>query len=351
MRWLVRLLALAGIVLLLAAGGLYLALRSASEPFQGYSGEEVFFTVTPGQPSASIARALEAAGIIRDQRFFRAALAYRRVEERLQAGEYRFAGPLSTLEVVDRLVRGDVYSFPVTVPEGLTVLETANLLAAKGLGDAAGLRQAFENAALVAELDPDASDLEGYLFPETYRFTREPAPGDVARQMVSRFLQKFDGTRRSQAAALKLSVRQVVVLASIVEKETGQPDERPLIASVFLNRLARGMLLQSDPTLIYDLKRQGRFDGNLKRSHLEMDSVYNTYRQPGLPPGPIASPGLAAIDAVLAPEPSNYLYFVARNDGTHHFSATFAEHSAAVRRYQIEYFRQRRRAQKGPGPS
>jgi len=356
MRLALRLLGLSALALLLLAGAsLYVAHRLAAEPFQAHSGSEIFFAVSPGQSSSSIAGALEASGIIKDRRLFRAALIYRRVEGRLQAGEYRFAGPSSTYEVIDRLVRGDVFSVPITIPEGLTLAETAELLEEKGLGPAEGFRQAFGRGSLPAELadlDPQAADLEGYLFPDTYRFTRHPPPEDLARIMTGRFLLMFDAARRDKASARKWTIRQVVTLASMVEKETGEPSERPLIGSVFLNRLARGMLLQSDPTLIYDLKRQGVFDGNLKRSHLEMDSPYNTYRQPGLPPGPIASPGLAAIDAVLAPAPSEYFYFVARNDGSHQFSVTLAEHAAAVRRYQVEYFRERRRAaKKGPGPS
>ena len=140
-----------------------------------------------------------------------------------------------------------------------------------------------------------------------------------------------------------MDVREVVTLASIVEKETGQAEERPLIASVFRNRLNRRMALQSDPTIIYELKRQGRYDGNLRQDDLKLDAPYNTYRFPGLPPGPIASPGLAAIDAVLSPPETKYLYFVSKNDGSHHFSRTLREHTNAVRKYQIEYFRQKRR--------
>lgn len=354
MRLLLGLLGLLAVVLLLAGAGLFFAYRRAAEPFQAYAGSEIFFTVSPGQSSSSIAGALEASGIIEDRRLFRAALIYRRAEGRLQAGEYRFAGPSSIYEVIDRLVRGDVFYLPLTIPEGLTLVETAELLEEKGLGPAEDFRRAFERGSLpqLVELDPEATDLEGYLFPDTYRFTRRPPPEEVARNLTDRFFLMFDTSRRDKASAQRLTIRQVVTLASLVEKETGEPSERPLIASVFLNRLARGMLLQSDPTLIYDLKRQGVFDGNLKRSHLEMDSPYNTYRRPGLPPGPIASPGLLAIDAVLAPAPSEYLYFVARNDGTHQFSVTLAEHAAAVRRYQVEYFRERRRAaKKGPGPS
>jgi UPF0755 protein len=247
------------------------------------------------------------------------------------------------LEVIRRLVEGDVFYLAVTIPEGLTVLETAELLGRKGLGDSAELLEVFGRPTLIASLDPEAETLEGYLFPETYRFPRNPVPEDVASALVSRFLAVFDHTRQEQARELGLEVREVVTFASLVEKETGQAEERPLIASVFWNRLRRRMALQSDPTVIYELKRQGKFDGNLRKAHLKMNSPYNTYRNRGLPPGPIASPGRDAIDAVLNPAESTYLYFVSRNDGSHHFSKSFKEHRAAVRKYQIDYFRKRRR--------
>ncbi len=343
---LVLLLCLAG------AGAAYFGYQQATEPFKGYTGDEIFFTVTPGQPSGSIARALEGEGITRDHRLFVAALWFRRAAGRLQAGEYRFEGPLSTLEVIDQLVAGDIHYVSVTIPEGLTRSETAEHVSQKGLGDAQALRAAFSRPDLIASLDPEASDLEGYLFPETYQFPRNPSPDDVARALVSHFTRVFDDERRAQASSLDMNVRQIVTLASIVEKETGLAEERPLIASVFWNRLNRGMPLQSDPTVIYSLKLEGRYNGNLRRDDLQLDSPYNTYRVAGLPPGPIASPGQAAIDAVLSPPETKYLYFVSKNDGSHHFSTTLREHNNAVRQYQIEYFRQRRRAQRrSSGPS
>jgi UPF0755 protein len=337
------------LVLVLCLAGLgvaYYGYQQATEPFKGYTGDEVFFTVRPGQPSASIARGLEHEGITRDHRLFVAALWFKRAAGRLQAGEYRFDRPISTLEVIDQLVAGHIHYVSVTIPEGLTCAETATHLSQKGLGDAEALRAAFSRPDLVTSLDPEASDLEGYLFPETYQFPRKPAPEDVARALVSRFRTVFDDQRRARASALKMTPREVVTLASIVEKETGLAEERPLIASVFWNRLKRRMPLQSDPTIIYGLKMEGRYDGNLRRADLEWDSPYNTYRVAGLPPGPIASPGQAAIDAVLSPPETKYLYFVSKNDGSHHFSTTLREHTNAVRRYQIEYFRQRRREQR-----
>ena len=322
---------------------MYAAYQKATDPYKGYPGDEIFFTVTRGQAGASIARELEAEGITRDHRLFVAALWLKKASDRLQAGEYRFTKPASTLDVIDRLASGDIYLMSVTIPEGLTVSETADHLARKGIGDADAFRAVFSRREFIASLDPEASDLEGYLFPETYRFPRQPTPEEVARALTARFIQLFDEERLAKAASLEFDVRDVVTLASIVEKETGRAEERPLIASVFWNRLNRRMALQSDPTIIYGLKRQGRYDGNLRRDDLKLDFPYNTYRFPGLPPGPIASPGLAAIDAVLSPPETKYLYFVSKNDGSHYFSRTLREHTNAVQKYQVEYFRQKRR--------
>ncbi len=321
----------------------YRAYTMAREPFRGYDEEEVFLTVEKGATGIRIAESLEERGIIRDRRLFVLALRFRADGESVQAGEYRFAEPLSTFEVLEKLVSGDTFTFGVTIPEGLTLFETAELLAARGLAEESAIRAAFEEASLVVDLDPEARNLEGYLYPTTYRFPRSVAPEELARTLAGQFKRIFDEEQRAQAAKLGLTPRQVVALASVIEKETGLAEERPLIASVFSNRLRIGMPLQSDPTIIYALELAGRFDGNLRRTDLELDSPYNTYRYPGLPPGPIASPGEASIRAVLEPAETSFLYFVSRNDGSHHFSSTYSEHLGAVRKYQVEYFRRKRR--------
>jgi len=347
---LVKLIALLLVVAAaLASFGVYRAYEMARTPHQGYGGEEIFFTVDRGATGTRIGRALETEGIIDDARLFVAALRLRGETGSLQAGEYRFAEPLSTLDVVERLVSGDIYTFVVTVPEGLTLSETAEHLAAKGLGEAAALEEVFQDATLVAAIDSDATDLEGYLFPTTYQFTRNPEPREVARMMVAQFEEIFDDDKRSKSKALGLTPREVVTLASVIEKETGNAAERPLISSVVWNRLERGMPLAMDSTIIFALKRDGRYDGNLRRVDLEMDDPYNTYRVAGPPPGPIASPGEASIDAVLEPAETRYLYFVSKNDGSHHFSTSYREHVNAVRKYQVEYFRNRRRRRNGAG--
>jgi UPF0755 protein len=346
MRVVALLLVLVVLAVAALSGLAYYGYQRAHQPYKGFSEEEIFITVSPGASSTSIARALENKGVVEDSELFLAALWYRRATQRLQAGEYRFSEPASIFEVIDRLVRGDVFFLSVTIPEGLTLAETAALFEQKGLGDTRELESVFSETDLIGSLDSEASDLEGYLFPETYQLPRRPSADDIARALVSRFKSVFNEERRDKAETLELTARELVTLASIVEKETGQADERPLIASVFWNRLRIGMPLQSDPTVIYALKREGNYDGNLRRSDLEMESPYNTYRHRGFPPGPIASPGLGSIDAVLNPPDTKYLYFVSKNDGSHHFSNTLREHNNAVRKYQIEFFRNRRRKKK-----
>jgi len=351
-----RLVALLVTLVLLTAAALgaifYFGYQRAHEPYKGFSGDETFYTIAPGASSTSIAEALQKNGVIEDSRLFLAVLWYQQATQSLQAGEYRFSKPSSTFEVIDCLERGDVFYLSVTIPEGLTLVETAALLEEKGLGNAEELRRVFSRSELITSLDPEASDLEGYLFPETYQLPRQPDAEDIAHALVSRFKSVFDAARQNKTVTRELSLRELVTLASVVEKETGQAGERPLIASVFWNRIQLGMPLQSDPTIIYALKLQEKYDGNLRRSDLEMDSPYNTYLHRGLPPGPIASPGLESIDAVLDPPETKFLYFVSKNDGSHHFSKTLREHNQAVRKYQIEYFRnQRRRRNKESGSS
>jgi UPF0755 protein len=349
MRWLKLFLLLCVLGAGLAGWLAYRAYEQAHAPFRGYTDTEVFFSVERGATGTHIGRALEDQGIIDDARIFVGALRLRDESSNIQAGEYRFAEPMSMLDVVDRLVSGDIYTFPITVPEGLTVAETAEHLAAKGLGDARALEAAFQNTSLIAALDRDATDLEGYLFPTTYQFTRNPSPDEVARTMIAQFREIFDASKRDQMEELGLTLREVVSLASVIEKETGSAEERPLIGSVVWNRLKRGMPLGMDSTIIFALKLQGRYDGNIRRVDLETDHPYNTYRVAGIPPGPIASPGEASIDAILDPAETRYLYFVSKNDGSHHFSTSYREHANAVRKYQVEYFRQRRRRNNGAG--
>ncbi len=260
----------------------------------------------------------------------------------LKAGEYRFDRASSAVEVIDRIARGDVYKRLVTFREGLIIAEMAAVFEERGFGPAAEFERAAKNRALIADLDPEARDLEGYLFPETYALPRGTTADELVGQMVGLFRKLYEGGLQSEAAAAGLTTRQVVTLASLVEKETARGDERPLVAAVYRNRLAIGMGMQADPTVIYALRLAGRYDGNLSRADLQFDSPYNTYRYAGLPPGPIASPGLASIEAAIRPADVRHLYFVSRNDGSHVFADTLAEHNRNVQEWQVRYFRERR---------
>jgi UPF0755 protein len=335
-----RFLASVIVLILVAAGAtaawVFLGVRQA---YRGYGGAEQFVEVRPGTGTRAIGQRLVAAGVVRDQLTFRVALWRSGKATRLQAGEYRFAEPLTPGDAIDKLARGDVFVIPVTMPEGLTIGEMAKIVEAKGFGPASAFVDAARDTSAVHAIDPAARDLEGYLFPETYPLSRHADAPALVRLMADAFNRALSPELRAAAAARGLSIRELVTLASIVEKETGKPEERPLVASVYENRLRIGMPLQCDPTVIYALEKVGRYHGNLHHDDLSFDSPYNTYRYPGLPPGPIAAPGRASLEAVVHPADSNYLYFVSRNDGSHEFAATLDEHNRNVQKYQVEYFR------------
>jgi UPF0755 protein len=300
--------------------------RSASDPPQRV-------LIQPGTGVRQIGRQLQGLGLVRHPEVFRVLVLERGAAGKLQAGEYELAGRLSLRDVVDKMARGDVVRRFVTFPEGRNLEEMAAIVAAQGQPAEPFLAVA-RDPKLIADLDPEAPDLEGYLFPDTYEVPpRADAPAAVARQAVDRFRKRI----APEMPAVQRSghtLREVMTLASLVELETAVPAERPRVAAVFLNRLRRRMPLQTDPTVIYAMRRAGRWDGNIRKRDLSIDSPYNTYRYPGLPPGPIASPGIESIRAVLQPAASDELYFVSRNDGSHHFSRTLAEHSRAVDHYQ-----------------
>jgi len=253
-------------------------------------------------------------------------------DQKVKAGRYKLTPSLSPLEIMDRLVRGEVMLKKVTIPEGLTFTEIARILKHQGViasvGDFTALCQ---DHAFIQSLGIEASSLEGYLFPDTYFFSEGLKPQEVIHAMVDNFRRVWKPTFSQRARELGLDNYQVLILASIVEKETAVPEERPLIAAVFYNRLKRGMPLCSDPTVIYGLKT---FNGNLTKEDLRRPTPYNTYLFRGLPPTPICNPGRESILAALYPAQVDYLYFVSRNNGTHHFSRTISEHNRAVWRYQ-----------------
>ena len=322
------------LVLFAGAFGVWL-LVGAEQPYKGYEGGEQFVEIPAGAGPASIGRRLTQSGVVRDQLTFRMVLARSGQARRLQAGEYRFDRPMTTRDVIDKIARGDVFLRPITFPEGLTMRQMADIYERDAGGSKADFLKAAQNAALVRDIDPGAPDLEGYLFPDTYALPRRTTADQLVQRMVTAFRDMLTPELVQRAAARGLAVRELMTLASLVEKETAKPAERPLVAAVYLNRLKIGMGMQCDPTVIYALERAGKYTGNLTREDLRFDSPYNTYRYAGLPPGPIASPGRASLEAAASPADVPYLYFVSRNDGSHAFSATLEEHNRNVLEYQI----------------
>jgi len=346
-----RVLGIAAVLVLLgiAAGGFWFY-RSLEQPYKGFTEEEVFVDIPPGTGSAGMASRLAQAGVVRNATVFRAAVWMRNSGRRLQAGEYRFDRAMTPAEVVDKIARGDVYLRSITFREGLTIRQMAALFEEKGFGPAASFVTAASRVDRIRTLDPEAHDLEGYLFPDTYALPRRATAETLVDRMVTEFEKALTPHLRARASARGLDVRELVTLASIVEKETGKPEERPMVAAVYSNRLKIGMGLQCDPTVIYALERANRYDGNIRKEDLSFDSPYNTYKYAGLPPGPIAAPGRASLEAAASPANVPYLYFVSRNDGSHAFATTLDEHNRNVRQYQIQYFRDRREQARRPRP-
>ena len=336
-----------GLGLLLLAGAATLAAWGwwdLRQPHAGLTGERRV-EVASGASGRAILAQLEREGVIHDARLARLWL-LAQGDPPLQAGEYLFRAPLTTPQALGKLIRGDVAAHPVTLVEGLTLEETAAHLAREGFGELEALLAAMRDPASIADLDAEAPDLEGYLFPDSYSFPR----GTGERQVVLALVRNFRKRWREKVEPLLpkdggRTPRELVTLASIVEKEARLAEERPLIAAVYSNRLEQGMGLYADPTVIYALKKAGRWDGNIRRDDLALDSPYNTYRNAGLPPGPIASPGLGSLLAAAAPADVPYLYFVARNDGSHVFATTLQEHNHHVHQWQRLFWRERRRAE------
>jgi UPF0755 protein len=320
LRFLFRFLILAIVV---AAALLAYGLLVSAGPTQ-----EKLVRLMPGSSARRIAGELEAKGIIRSRYAF---LAWHYLHGRapLKAGEYAFDHPARLREVYDRIARGDIYVLTLVIPEGYNMFDIATAIDEAGLGGREDfLRVAHTDIALIRDLDPQAQSLEGYLFPDTYHFTRTQSLHDMAAAMVHRFRQA------ARDLSLNQDVHNMVTMASIVEKETSVAEERPRVASVLYNRLDKNMVLATDPTVIYAALLNGRYRGAIHQSDLHFDSPYNTYRNTGLPPGPISNPGRASLQAAMHPASTNYLYFVSDNQGHHRFSATEAEHAKNVAAYR-----------------
>ncbi|MFH1157109.1 MAG: endolytic transglycosylase MltG [Pseudomonadota bacterium] len=322
--------------LLLAAvsAGLFTAyaIRTLNQPAD-VSGPETTVVIKPGDTLLTISETLQVNRLITSSRLFRLLARYHGMSKRLQAGEYLLSPAMTPREILNLLSSGKVRLHRLTVPEGLTFRETATLVEQSGFGSRNNFIRLCTDRTFLKSLGIDQDSTEGYLFPETYFFPKTISEEEIIRTMVDRFNTVFRVAWRQQALELGLTVNQVVTLASIIEKETGDASERPLISSVFHNRLKQGMRLESDPTVIYGIPD---FNGNITRKNLMEFTPYNTYRIQGLPPGPIANPGKSSLDAALYPPETDFLFFVSKQDTTHYFSRTRLEHEQAVRKYQLK---------------
>ena len=294
-----------------------------------------FVDLPAGTSGTGAGRLLADGGVVRSQYAFDLLRVYK--SGTIKAGEYRFDHPATLEEVYARLLKGDVYTRTVTIPEGFNIFDIAQAVEAAGLDSKQDFLVAERHhRELIADLSPHAASLEGYLFPDTYRFSRHATPVQMLTAMVRRFRQAAAqaGLDRNTGQAGPDKNAQTVTLASIVEKEVAQDAERPLVAGVFMNRLAKGMPLQTDPTVIYAALLDGRYRGTIYASDLKSSSAYNTYQHTGLPPGPICNPGLAALRGAISPARTGYLYFVSDANGHSRFAATLEEHAAQVQQYR-----------------
>ena len=311
-------------------------LRECADP----AGEARVFWVAPGETLLPIAQRLDAAGLLPTRPGFgpRVLVTYAQLsgmDREVKSGEYDLSPAMTPLEILEKIVHGAVKMHEVTLPEGLRLDEIATRFADAGVTDAAAFLARARDGEFARSLGLESDSFEGYAYPETYRFRRHTQPEEVLERMLAEFNGRFTPADRLAVKKSELTLHQIVTLASIVEKESAQVDERPLIAGVYRNRLRLGMRLQSDPTVIYGIvQTRGYFDGDIRSHDLREDNVWNTYTRKGLPPGPIASPSIEAIRAVLFPADVPYLFFVARNDGSHEFSVNLTAHNSAVKRYQ-----------------
>ncbi|MGA2878690.1 MAG: endolytic transglycosylase MltG [Bryobacteraceae bacterium] len=318
-------------VIILGAIAAGLAYLSLNVTYQGFR-DQVILDFPKGTSTQAMAEELAQNGVIRYSWQF---LLLRAIDpaKKLQAGEYRFARPDTPAGVLNRIARGDVFFYELIVPEGSNIFDIAASVGRFDFLKGSDFLRAARNPSLIRDLAPSAPTLEGYLFPATYRITRSTTVQQLCVMMTGQFRKQW---RELQDSVHAKPVNEIVTLASLVEKETGRPEDRPIVASVYENRLRKGMALDCDPTTIYAALLDARYRGTIYRSDLNNDNAYNTYRHPGLPPGPIANPGLASLKAALTPADTDYLYFVAKPDGSggHQFSETIEQHNVAVQQYR-----------------
>jgi UPF0755 protein len=325
---LVRLLLVIVVLGILGAAGFYYVL---AQPYKGFA-KETFVDIPKGATTRGIAETLAKAGVIQWP-WQLTAVRMIRPRSYLKAGEYRFVNPASPITVYDRLAQGDVFYYEITVPEGSNMFDISEIIQRLGVISADDFLKAAHDTAVIHDLAPEAPTLEGYLFPSTYRLTRHITAAQVCRMMTDTFRKRWAQLATSGQVT---SVNRIVTIASLVEKETAVPAERPTVASVYMNRLRINMKLDCDPTTIYAALLEHRYRGTIHKSDLENTNTYNTYQHSGLPPGPIANPGVESLKAALHPADTTYLYFVAKGDGSggHHFSTTIEEHDKAVQAYR-----------------
>lgn len=309
-----------------------LDLRHYAEQPGGRAPEKVVITIPAGQSLKTTTDTLYEKRIITSPFKFNMVARLKGYDKRLKAGEYALSASMAPIQIMEKLVKGAVELYKLTVPEGLNIYQIADRVAQAGFAQDYSFIEAATDADLARQNSINAKTFEGYLFPETYYFPKKVSSEKIISTMVKRFWNVFNSSWKERAEQLGFSIHQIVTLASIIEKETGAPFERPVISSVFHNRLKKKMRLESDPTVIYGLKN---FDGNLKRTHLETPTPYNTYKIKGLPVGPIANPGTKSLEAALYPADTQYIYFVSKKNKTHQFSTNLKDHNQAVRKYQL----------------
>ena len=319
-------------LLFMIGSSIYMDLLIYADQPAGRQTAEKLVVLNPGQGFKAFTQQLYAKGIIQDRSKFELLAFVRGDDKRIKAGEYSLSAAMTPRKILELLVSGKVRLYKITIPEGYNLRQIAKLVGRTGLTTETDFLTAATDSELVRSMGIDAASLEGYLFPETYYFPKNLTPEKIISTMVNRFWLMFKPEWKQQAQTLGLSIHQIVTLASIIEKETGAAFERPLISSVFHNRLQRKMRLESDPTVIYGLED---YNGNLTRKHLNTPTPYNTYIIRGLPPGPIANPGVEALKAALYPADTKLLYFVSKKDRTHQFSTNIADHNRAVQKYQL----------------
>ena len=320
-------------IIVCAAAGLIFELRIyADTPANVNTSPNVIINVRPGQTLRTTADILQQANLIKSRLKFILIARVKGLDKHLKAGEYLLSAAMPPRQILETIVKGAVKLHKLTVPEGYSIPQIAVLVENAKFGSKIDFIEAATDTVLTRKNGIEAASFEGYLFPDTYFFPREVSMSQIISTMVTRFWSVFTAEWKVRAKDLGFTVHQIVTLASIIEKETGAAFERPIISSVFHNRLKKKMRLESDPTVIYGIKN---FDGNLTRKHLSTHTPYNTYKIRGLPAGPIANPGRASLEAALYPERSVFIYFVSKKDNTHYFSTNLKEHNQAVRKYQL----------------